>query len=351
LSAKPVILIVDDDSGQRITFSNIFESKGYLPKAFETGNAAIVSARKETPAVALIDLKLEDMQGIEVLKEIKDGSPSTECIMVTGHASTMSAIEAVNLGAYGYVEKPCDMNQLLLMIQRAVETRKTSEALKKSRQQSLDLSAYLQSSREAERTSIAREIHDDLGQIFTALKMDLRWIQKRISRGQQMLGDKIQGMTKLVDIGVESVQRISSELRPGLLDDLGLSAAIEWQTREFANRAGIEPDITIDPEEIEIERELSTAVFRILQEALTNISRHSGARIVTVALIKRGRELTLTVKDDGRGITRKQASGPKAFGLIGMRERVRYFAGELDIQGIRGKGTTVTAKIPLAGSD
>jgi len=133
MTEKPGILIVDDDPDPRNILSDIFKAKGFMPIAMETGKAALERVKDEPPDIALIDLKLEDMSGLEVLKEIKKLSPCTECIVLTGYASKESAIEATNLGAYGYLEKPYDMNQLLLMIQRAIEKQKTEEELKKHR--------------------------------------------------------------------------------------------------------------------------------------------------------------------------------------------------------------------------
>jgi signal transduction histidine kinase len=138
-----------------------------------------------------------------------------------------------------------------------------------------------------------------------------------------------------------------TELRPGLLDDLGLVAAIEWQAEEFQKRTGIKCEATLDPEEIILDQDRSTAISRILQETLTNVSRHANATKVKVNLRKKAGKLILKVNDNGKGITEKQISDPKSFGLIGIRERVHLFGGEVKISGIRDKGTTVTVNIPL----
>jgi len=143
------------------------------------------------------------------------------------------------------------------------------------------------------------------------------------------------------------VQRISTELRPGLLDDLGLVAAIEWQTEEFQSRTGITCKLTIDPEDIVIDEKRSTTLFRILQESLTNISRHAGATRVTVSLKEKDGQIALRVRDNGKGITKEQLSSNRSFGIIGIRERVHHLRGKVRISGSPGKGTTAMVRMPI----
>ena len=227
------------------------------------------------------------------------------------------------------------------------ERKKSEEELKQSRERLRDLASHLQSIREEERSRIAREIHDELGQALTALKMDTHWVGQRLSRNQQLLFEKTQSMSKLVDMTVQSVQRISSELRPGLLDDLGLSAAIEWQANEFRSRTNIQCKIISDPEDIILDSDSSTAIFRIFQETLTNIARHANATRVKVMLKQKSDTVELTVHDNGRGVTKKEISDPGSFGLIGMRERVNSLGGYLTIRGSQNKGTIVKVFIPI----
>ena len=233
-------------------------------------------------------------------------------------------------------------------LRREIAERKRSEGeLKQSRERLRDLASHLQSIREEERSRIAREIHDELGQALTALKMDTHWVGQRLSRNQQLLFEKTQSMSKLIDMTVQSVQRISSELRPGLLDDLGLSAAIEWQANEFRSRTNIQFKIISDPEDIILDSDSSTAIFRIFQETLTNIARHANATRVKVMLKQKSDTVELTVHDNGRGVTKKEISDPGSFGLIGMRERVNSLGGYLTIRGSQNKGTIVKVFIPI----
>jgi PAS domain S-box-containing protein len=236
---------------------------------------------------------------------------------------------------------------VLGIAQDVTEQKEAEEELKNSREQLRHLLAHLQSVREDERTRISREIHDELGQALTALKMDVSWLIKRLGADQKPLLDKAQMMSKLIDMNIQTVKRISAELRPGLLDELGLTAALEWQAEEFQERTGIKCELTISPEDITLSREISTMIFRVFQETLTNIVRHARAKKVRVRLKKRKGEIVLQVKDDGKGISKSQVSNPKSIGLMGIRERVTFLGGEVKFTGDRDKGTTVTVTVPI----
>ncbi|MBW2739297.1 MAG: HAMP domain-containing protein [Deltaproteobacteria bacterium] len=234
-------------------------------------------------------------------------------------------------------------------LRREIAERKRSEKeLKQSRKRLRDLASHLQTIREKEGSRIAREIHDELGQALTALKMDTHWVGQRLSGDQQLLLEKAKSMSKLIDTTIHSVQRISSELRPGLLDDLGLSAAIEWQANEFRSRTNIQCKIISIPEDIILDSDSSTAIFRIFQETLTNIARHANATRVEVMLKQKSGTAELIVHDNGKGITENEISNPRAFGLIGMRERVHSLGGYLTIRGAPNKGTSVEVFIPTS---
>ena len=226
------------------------------------------------------------------------------------------------------------------------ERKRAEEELSQSREQLRNLAEYLQSAREQERTSIAREIHDEFGQSLTALKMDLAWLFKRLPHEQPDLWAKVDSMSALVDGSIHTVRRIATELRPGVLDDLGLVAAIEWQTEEFAGRTGLTCTLRLGDHDLALEPDLATALFRILQESLTNIARHAEAAHVEVELDDQPGLLTLVVRDDGKGFEPAQRSDPSSLGLIGMRERARAWGGDVAVEGTAGQGTTVTVRIP-----
>ena len=233
------------------------------------------------------------------------------------------------------------------VFENITERKQAEEELKQSRQQSRNLSAHLQSVREEERTVISREIHDELGQALTALKIDLFWLDKRLPEGQEPLNDKIRRMLQITDDSIKTVKRISTILRPGVLDDLGIVEAIEWQAKEFQGHTGIECILNMEVGDIHPDREIDTTVFRIFQETLTNVSRHANATRVSARLEMKANELVLQVRDNGKGISEEQISNPKSFGLLGMKERAISCGGNVAIQGIRDKGTTVILTIPL----
>lgn len=231
---------------------------------------------------------------------------------------------------------------------RDISARKIAqEELRKSNEQLRDLYRRLQSAREEERTRIAREIHDEFGQTLTALKIDLAWIKKRLLKEQTAVDQKIESMSKTIGMAMNSIKKLSSDLRPGILDDFGLVAAIEWQAEEFELRTGKKCELVLDFDSSEINENISTAVFRILQETLTNIMRHAGANNVKLKLEEENGELVFTIHDDGKGMDKGEMSPPRSFGLLGIRERAAALGGKVDIESYPGKGTTVSARIPL----
>lgn len=227
------------------------------------------------------------------------------------------------------------------------EHARLEEALEKSVEEFHYLYAHIQSAIEGERRSIAREIHDELGQMLTAMKMDLSWLSKRQEKWGTSTIKKVREMAFLVDDTILKVQRIATELRPGILDDLGIVAALEYAIEEFQQRSGINCRLNAEPENLDLDPETATGIFRIFQEALTNISRHAEATSVSVSLKKKGNWLLMQLKDNGIGIREEQTSGKHSFGLIGMRERASLLGGKLQIKGIPGKGTTITLSAPF----
>ncbi len=228
----------------------------------------------------------------------------------------------------------------------SADHQRTEAEFRRSSEQLRELSARLQSIREEERTRISRAIHDELGQTLTGLKMDVAWLQGHLDPQQPALLVKMQAMSKLIDTTVQMVRRISTELRPGILD-LGLVATIEWQLHEFQTRTGIESQLVTTCEETTLDEDGSTAVFRILQEILTNVVRHADSTQVEVILEETAEFLTLQVHDNGRGITQSEINSPKSIGLLGMQERARLQAGEVQFHETPGHGTTVTVQLPL----
>ena len=228
-----------------------------------------------------------------------------------------------------------------------VTERKAAEAeLQRHRTQLRGLAARLEAAREAERARIAREIHDELGQALTALKIDLLWLKKRMPGSSPELAHKLDDMAGIIDSTAQGIQRVAAELRPSVLDELGLRAAIEWEAREFATRTGIECRVELPEGQPAVDASRATAVFRIFQEALTNVARHAAATHVLVRLGMTPNALELTVQDNGRGIREGALHDSRSLGLLGMRERAENFHGNVTIAGNPGAGTTLTLIMP-----
>jgi PAS domain S-box-containing protein len=223
--------------------------------------------------------------------------------------------------------------------------KRAEQELRASSEQSRNLAVRLLSVREEERTRIAREIHDELGQSLTAVKIDLAWLASRLPRQSAPMRERIRSTLELADNIIQSVRRISTELRPGILD-LGLTAAVEWQAQEFQARTGIRCQLRLLAQEV-VAPNASTALFRILQETFTNVARHSAATRAEVVLRKERDRLVLRIRDNGRGFDQTDPSLSGSLGLLGMRERAAMLGGGVNISSAPGKGTSVTAWIPL----
>ncbi len=227
------------------------------------------------------------------------------------------------------------------------ERKRAEEKLKRSSTKLRNLASHLQSVREEERANIAREIHDELGQVLTVMKIQITLLSNKLRDDQDELKERINSISNMIDDTVEKVQGITAKLRPDILDELGLIPAIEWQAEKFKKLTGINYSLTRMPDELTLDEEKSTAIFRIFQEALTNVMRHSSATTVNISIHKKDDNLILKVKDNGIGINTDQIKDPKSLGLIGMKERAMIFGGEVMIEGIPGKGTEVIVEMPL----
>jgi PAS domain S-box-containing protein len=224
------------------------------------------------------------------------------------------------------------------------------------REQLQALAARLTAAREEERTQMAREIHDVLGQALTSLKMDLSWLRRRAGDMPQnelpaLLEEKTLAMSQMLDATIGAVRQMATDLRPALLDDPGLEAAAEWHVQQFEIRSGIACDFESQLGQNPLEAAISTALFRILQETLTNVARHARATRVEVKLFYDGDDVVLCVRDNGRGATALELSnGVQSLGIVGMRERMLALNGTIEIHGVAGKGTTVSVRVPIAGN-
>ena len=254
------------------------------------------------------------------------------------------------------IERTNDLRVANEELRKEIAERKQAEAdLRITSEQLRALSARLQSAREEEGTRIAREIHDELGSMLTGLKWDIEEISRMLSTqpGKSQLAvmrKKVRALIKLTDKSVSTLRRIASELRPSVLD-LGLAAAIEWQAQQFQARTGMVCDYDCSMEDVELSVEQSTAVFRIFQEALTNVLRHAQATSINIKINKEKSNFVLSVSDNGRGITHGEKSGRQSLGILGMRERAHLIGGEVSITSAKGQGTVVTLRVPILGRE
>jgi len=233
----------------------------------------------------------------------------------------------------------------LILANEITEQFLAEEKLKEAYEETRKLTDHLQTVREEERMYIAREIHDELGQLLTVLKMDVSWLNRKLQPTTEPIQEKLKALLSLIDVTVKKVRHISSELRPSLLDDLGLVAAMEWHMEEFQKRSGVELAHELPSTEPVLPEPVKIGLFRILQESLTNVARHSEAQQVIVALTQKENNLMLTIEDNGKGFDAENTK-KKTLGLLGMKERALMIGGEYKITGTPGKGTTVEVTVP-----
>ncbi len=250
----------------------------------------------------------------------------------------LTTAKLIKLGAETFV----------LSVSRDITERKRVEVeLQTSQAQLRNLAGRLQTIREEERTAIAREIHDELGQALTGIKMDLKWLEQLLPPEAEPARERLTSIYGLIGNTVQGVRQLATSLRPGVLDDFGLAAALEWQARDFTARTGIACGFEELPEELPLEPAQATALFRIFQETLTNVARHAEASQINARLSYENNSLCLQIHDNGKGITANEIEHNRSLGLVGMRERALLLGGTFSIAGSPGAGTTITVQIPL----
>ena len=328
-----------------------------LPESRELVAQRFEQRIKGEDAPSTYEVQIHNKSGIVKILEVSagliqyQGEPADMAVLrdITERKQTEEALRKAYEEMESKVqERTVDLKNANKELQREIAKRKKVEkGLNESREQLRELSRYLQSLAERERTAVSREIHDGMGQALTALKMDISWLNSKLTSKQKPLVDKAESMSRLIDNTIHEVQRFASQLRPKMLDDLGIVAAIEWQTQDFQSRTGIMCELSPKPgKNFTLNSDLSTMIFRISQETLTNITRHAEATRVSISLRDKAGKLIMEITDNGKGITHEQISSSASLGLIGMRERVTAFGGKLKIKGMRGGGTKLTVTIP-----
>jgi len=348
------ILLVEDSPPDVEMIRHILRDAGRSVSVIvvETREAFEAELSRRPPQLILSDYWLPTFDGSKALAIAKRIAPHIPFIFVTGVLGEEVAIEMLKEGATDYVLKN-RLTRLAPAVSRALresqqrrEREQAEEKLQRSHDQLRALTGRLQFVREEERARIAREVHDELGQALTGLKLDLAWLAGKLPGTREVQG-KIKTMSAHIDETIHAIRRIATELRPGVLDSLGLAAAIEWQAADFQERTGIRCDVRIEVADMSWDKDVSTACFRIFQETLTNIIRHANASRVEVRLAQDEQELFLTVRDNGRGISEREIIHTRSIGLIGMKERAAQVGGEVFFFGLPGRGTTVSLRVPL----
>lgn len=274
----------------------------------------------------------------------------------TGHGSAIGATSRLEALHKDGTEFPIQLFLSSIRIQERwyaigvvrdiTERQRIEISLEQSRQALRDLAGHLQTAREAERSAIARDIHDELAQMLTALKIDVARLHSRLTDPDPTVLALLDSLTNSLNLMIKTTQNIMTALRPRILDELGLIPAIEWQTGQFSRSTGVRSILNLTVTDSALSPTVSTALFRILQESLNNVARHAGASEVHIDLIQANGWMTLVVRDNGRGIAASDVENDHSFGLMGMRERAHVFGGQVSIHGKAGKGTTVQVRIP-----
>jgi signal transduction histidine kinase len=362
MNKKPNILIVDDTPENLVYLKYVTMKLDINLIEAYSGDEALEKIRGMEIALAIIDVQMPEMNGYDLtlkMNEERTGDKVPVIFLTANHVNEMEEFKGYNSGAVDYIFKPVSSHILLskiavfldlfeqkqTIVRNAELLKATADELKSSLDQLKQLSQYIEQVRENERIAISRELHDDLGQSLTAVKIDLGIIKQKVSNNDEVVL-KINKVTALVGETIKTVQRLTSELRPDIIDDLGLEAAIEWYTNEFAQRTGIEMLLTMDPG-ISISPGDSLTIFRVMQESLTNIARHSKATKVEIELCRTNGFISLRISDNGIGITEEQRNSRHSFGLISMKERAASLEGTFEISSEKGEGTSIRIFLPV----
>lgn len=359
-SLQASILIVDDDASNRMALEESLGQLGSRVVAASSGEEALRRVLEDDFAAIVMDVRMPGIDGFTTAKLIRERARSrhTPIIFMTSALEDLTNMfRGYRAGAVDYLVKPIipevlrsklavfvglhDMNRMLSA--ELAERALTEQRLRASEENLRALASHLQSVREEERIHIAREIHDELGQALTGLKYDINFLAKGCDDAE--VNRRTAGLGVSIDRIINSVRRISSGLRPEVLDEIGLSAAVEWQGREFSRRTGIRCLVEVEPNFEDPDRDRSTAVFRIFQELLTNVARHANATRVAVHLSD-GEVIRLVVEDNGRGIDKAKFENPRSLGFMGLKERALAFGGTIELDGAEGQGTKVRVAIP-----
>jgi signal transduction histidine kinase len=351
------ILMLEDDDDDVELIQQVIK-KGKIVCTFSVTserNSFLNALESFNPDIVISDNSLPQFDATEALELTRKFSLHLPFILVTGTVSEEFAANIIRMGADDYIIKdrmtrlPSAINAAIL--KRQAETNLINER-KKAEQEILsinrelrNLTNHLQHIREQESIRISREIHDQLGQQLTVMKIDASWILK--NTGDVKINEKARGLTEMIDEMIMTVRKIAADLRPSLLDDMGLGPALEFQLGEFGKKSGLTVTTTGTDEILNLEENIKTGLFRIVQELLTNIARHADASHVSLALVQEPKHVKVEVSDNGKGFDVSEIKNKNTFGILGVKERVAMMNGSYNIISRIGQGTTVTLNVPV----
>lgn len=367
------ILIVEDSASSLTLLTDVMREAGYVVRQAQDGELALISVQQKYPDLILLDVKMPRIDGYEVCQRLKANKETENIpiIFLSALDENDAKLQGLKLGAVDYISKPYEAEEVLLRVRTHLELRnlqlkledmcelrtqqlhseveerrQAEKELFESRQKLRDLSNHLEDVREAERTRIAREIHDELGQALTVARIDLTRLSEALDQPKSKLKTDIAAINAMLEQAADIARSISENLRPGMLDLLGLQAALEHHIDRFAQTTAIKCSTNIvDKGNLDSDTKITTTVFRIVQEALTNVARHAAAREVSVQVVDTSTHILAIIQDDGKGIEK----GPRThrYGLLGMGERVHALGGNLTIESEPGKGARIEATLPF----
>ncbi len=355
MNQLPNLLIVDDIKANLLLLRSVTKKLELNLIEASSGSEALEKANGIELALAIIDVRMPEMDGYELAKKLNEGRHEDKVPVIFLTANYLNEVEVFkgyDSGAVDYIIKPVNSRVLLSKINifldlfnqkqtikwNAAQLKKSSEELKNSLDQLHQLTQHVEKVRENERVAISRELHDDLGQALTAVKIDLGIIKQKIQDENLIL--RMNKVTALVSDTIKTVQRITAQLRPDIIDDLGFVPAIEWYAKEFSERTGIKVFLDLDLD-ISISPDTSLTLFRIVQESLTNIARHSNATKAEISIGMADGTIELNISDNGKGITPEEIESKKSFGIMSMKERASSVGGSFNIYSEAGHGTSI----------
>ncbi|WP_153130905.1 response regulator [Dechloromonas hortensis] len=363
----PEILVVDDTVASLDLLCDLLTEAGYVVRPAQDGRMALRSAQAKPPELILLDVRMPGMDGYELCQRLK-AEPATRdipIIFLSALRDTGDKVRGFSLGAVDYIAKPFQPEEVLARVHTHIELRRlqtkledkvaerteqlrhSEQELRDSRSRLQELAGFLQTVREEERTAIARELHDELGQALTALRIDLGWLKRQCSPLGSSVTARASDAHALVERTIDALRRIAEGLRPGMLDVLGLAAALEHLCSQFAERTGIACQLKLEPEEFDLDEGPAITVFRLIQEALTNVARHAKASQIEIEVHETADNIHIDIRDNGIGLNPVQSK--QGFGLLGMRERVSMLGGRIDIASGASQGVHIVATLPRHG--